>query len=29
VLKQQAGLVIVHGKDGSLTAIATPHDTAH
>jgi hypothetical protein len=29
VLKQQAGLVIVHGKDGSLTATATPQDTAH
>ena len=29
VLQQQAGLVIVRGQDGSLTAIAKPQDTPH
>lgn len=29
VLQQQAGLVIVHGKDGSLTVIAKPQDSPH
>lgn len=29
VLQQQAGLVIVHGKDGSLTVIAKPQDAPH
>ena len=29
VLKEQAGLVIVHGPDGSLTAVAKPQDCPH
>jgi len=29
VLKEQAGLVIVHGPDGSLTAVAKPQNSVH
>jgi len=29
VLREQAGLVIVHGADGSLTAVAKPQDCPH
>jgi hypothetical protein len=29
VLKEQAGLIIVHGPDGSLTAVATPKESQH